>query len=131
MKRCPEAGRDSYDETLLYCLDDGSARLEGPASVQEKFDEPRTACLHGSIASSGSPAPSQFHTTNGPAMVRVLEEIRDAPTTARENSIFAGIPGFVLVTGLGVGIFQGGPFKDQLRDDPRFGGVLKRLNLSR
>src|SRR4051794_30063392 len=32
MKRCPECRRDYYDETLLYCLDDGSALLDGPAS---------------------------------------------------------------------------------------------------
>jgi TolB-like protein len=32
MKRCPECRRDYYDDTLLYCLDDGTALLEGPAS---------------------------------------------------------------------------------------------------
>lgn len=35
MKRCPECRRDYYDDTLLYCLDDGSALLEGPASGDE------------------------------------------------------------------------------------------------
>ncbi len=35
MKRCPECRRAYYDETLLYCLDDGSALLEGPASAEE------------------------------------------------------------------------------------------------
>src|SRR4051794_5707019 len=30
MKRCPECRRDYYDETLLYCLDDGSSLLDGP-----------------------------------------------------------------------------------------------------
>lgn len=33
MKRCPECRRDYYDDTLLYCLDDGNALLEGPASA--------------------------------------------------------------------------------------------------
>ncbi|MGB7069674.1 MAG: tetratricopeptide repeat protein [Pyrinomonadaceae bacterium] len=42
MKRCPECRRDYYDDTQLYCLDDGSALLDGPASV----DEPATAILH-------------------------------------------------------------------------------------
>ncbi len=42
MKRCPECRRDYYDETLLYCLDDGNALLDGPASA----DEPATAILH-------------------------------------------------------------------------------------
>lgn len=32
MKRCPECRRDYYDDTLLFCLDDGTALLEGPAS---------------------------------------------------------------------------------------------------
>src|SRR5213075_2744069 len=41
MKRCPQCRRDYYDDTLLYCLDDGSALLEGPASM----DEPATAIL--------------------------------------------------------------------------------------
>src|SRR5215203_3384418 len=33
MKRCPECRRDYYDETLIYCLDDGSALLNGPGSL--------------------------------------------------------------------------------------------------
>ena len=41
MKRCPECRRDYYDDTLLYCLDDGNALLEGPASA----GEPATAIL--------------------------------------------------------------------------------------
>jgi TolB-like protein len=45
MKSCPECRRD-YDETLNYCLDDGTALLEVPASV----DEPATAILTGSAA---------------------------------------------------------------------------------
>lgn len=41
MKRCPQCRRDYYDDTLLYCLDDGNALLEGPASG----NEPATAIL--------------------------------------------------------------------------------------
>src|SRR5215218_6949918 len=43
MKRCPECRRDYYDETLLYCLDDGTSLVEGPASM----DDPATAILSG------------------------------------------------------------------------------------
>jgi Tol biopolymer transport system component len=43
MKRCPECRRDYYDNTLLYCLDDGSPLIEGPAS-----SEARTIVLSGS-----------------------------------------------------------------------------------
>jgi Tol biopolymer transport system component len=32
MKRCPECRRDYFDDSLLYCLDDGAALLEGPSS---------------------------------------------------------------------------------------------------
>jgi len=39
MKRCPECRRDYYDDTLLYCLDDGNALLEGPASLLEPVTE--------------------------------------------------------------------------------------------
>src|SRR5688572_21424501 len=40
MKRCPECGRE-YDNTMAFCLDDGSELLYGPASM----DEPATAIL--------------------------------------------------------------------------------------
>ena len=63
MKRCPECRRDYYDDTLLYCLDDGNALLEGPATRSEPpavagglmpssdFDnEPKTAILRGPSA---------------------------------------------------------------------------------
>ena len=42
MKRCPECRRDYYDDSLLYCLDDGTALLEGPSSAKEL----PTAILH-------------------------------------------------------------------------------------
>src|SRR5687768_2661938 len=35
MKRCPECRRDYYDETLRYCLDDGTALLEGPSTADQ------------------------------------------------------------------------------------------------
>lgn len=40
MKRCPQCGRE-YDNTMMFCLDDGSELLYGPASM----DEPATAIL--------------------------------------------------------------------------------------
>jgi Tol biopolymer transport system component len=43
MKRCPECRRDYFDDSLLYCLDDGSALLEGPATADPK--ESNTAIL--------------------------------------------------------------------------------------
>ncbi len=44
MKRCPECRRDYFDDTLLYCLEDGNALVQG--SVPSP-DEPATAILSG------------------------------------------------------------------------------------
>ena len=33
MKRCPECRRDYYDDTLSFCLDDGTRLLEGPQNL--------------------------------------------------------------------------------------------------
>jgi len=41
MKRCPECRRDYFDETLSFCLDDGTPLVDGPASLEE----PATAIL--------------------------------------------------------------------------------------
>jgi TolB-like protein len=68
MKRCPECRRDYYDDSLLYCLDDGSALLEGPASGSGP-SEPATAILSeppvlaGATASSESATRAQVHTS--------------------------------------------------------------------
>ncbi len=70
MKRCPECLRDYYDETLLYCLDDGAHLVDGPATV----DEPATAILSESrqvgIATGfrdGEPTRPQIQTTGAEA----------------------------------------------------------------
>jgi hypothetical protein len=52
MKRCPECRRDYYDETLLYCLDDGAPLVEGPATAAG--DEHATAILRDDLQSVGS-----------------------------------------------------------------------------
>ena len=36
MKRCPACRRDYFDDTLLFCLDDGVQLLDGPSSVEPK-----------------------------------------------------------------------------------------------
>jgi TolB-like protein len=60
MKRCPECRRDYYDDSLLYCLDDGSALLEGPASVEE----PSTAILHSTGPPTEAETRGQIHLTD-------------------------------------------------------------------
>jgi TolB-like protein len=89
MKRCPECRRDYYDDSLLYCLDDGSALLEGPASGSGLV-EPATAILSeapalgGGGASSESATRAQFHTEVREAQPR--ENIKDLSDPANRVS---------------------------------------------
>ena len=68
MKRCPECRRDYYDDTLFYCLDDGNALLDGPAT-----DEPATAILSepGAVATgfrAGEAKTAVYRNTIDPAI---------------------------------------------------------------
>ncbi len=54
MKRCPECRRDYYDDTLSFCLDDGSQLLDGPASGLIVLGEPETAILPAIFADAGT-----------------------------------------------------------------------------
>src|SRR5688572_17558198 len=75
MKRCPECRRDYYDETLLYCLDDGTPLLDGPASGGSgSADEPRTAILDDTDAPSEAKTRAQIHTTAPPSTRRRSEK---------------------------------------------------------
>ncbi|HEX6126320.1 MAG TPA: tetratricopeptide repeat protein [Pyrinomonadaceae bacterium] len=87
MKRCPECRRDYYDDSLIYCLDDGTALLEGPVSEEE----PRTALL----ADLSTETPTKEFVE--PA------SRNDARKISSRTSVIAGILGIILVTALGVG----------------------------
>jgi serine/threonine-protein kinase len=50
MKRCPECRKDYLDDSLLYCLDDGTPLVQGTVS-----DEPATAILSGDRVSGERP----------------------------------------------------------------------------
>lgn len=76
MKRCPECRRDYYDDSLLYCLDDGSPLLEGPATADR--EEPRTAILQHSseldqpitkILTDDGPVPARQWATRRPLFI--------------------------------------------------------------
>ncbi len=64
MKRCPECGRE-YDNSMMFCLDDGAELLYGPAST----DEPATAILHATDSFADAPTSAQVHTTNQTAVL--------------------------------------------------------------
>ncbi len=50
MKRCPECRKDYFDDSLLYCLDDGTMLVQGSVT-----DEPATAILSGDVMSGERP----------------------------------------------------------------------------
>ena len=60
MKRCPECRRDYYDDTLLYCLDDGNALLDGPAT---RDNEPVTVALPPPQSLRGAEADTRPYTS--------------------------------------------------------------------
>jgi TolB-like protein len=97
MKRCPECRRDYYDDSLLYCLDDGATLLDGPMGT-----EPATAILH----ETASP---------GEAATRTLQTARRINASTK-NLIIAGVMVTALVTALGVGgyFYYGGGASRQI-----------------
>jgi len=86
MKRCPECRRNYQDDSLLYCLEDGAALIQG--SVPSP-DEPRTAILHD--PSPASEAPTKTFESDPPK------------TASKRNSLIAGVFAIVLVIALGIG----------------------------
>jgi len=64
MKRCPECRRDYTDDTLNFCLADGTELVYGLLP-----DEPATAVLHSTDASGDAPTRAQINTTAQTAVV--------------------------------------------------------------
>jgi hypothetical protein len=89
MKRCPECRRDYYDDTLLYCLDDGTALLDGPASGSAAFDGPATAILHNPTRLAMHPDPDTEYLSDGLAesLIYRLSQIPDLKVSPR-SSVF-------------------------------------------
>ncbi len=103
MKRCPECRRDYYDDTLLYCLDDGNALLEGPASA----NEPATL-IHNE--KQGSPKMAERITNRESDGLTTIANLTDTAPTAilpaakrthnKRTGILWIVIGVVLVAGL-------------------------------
>lgn len=119
MKRCPECRRDYYDDTLLYCLDDGNALLEGPASgghvsepkaVATGFrtdDEPQTAILHETDASGEAPTRAQINTTDETAILPDGPPSRSAGAGRRVKPlILLGTAILVVIGGVGFAAYK-------------------------
>ena len=115
MKRCPECRRDYYDDTLLYCLDDGNALLDGPASGEAKLgppsseggqfdDGPATAILLDSDSPAEAPTRAQIQSTGQTAVPPTgMGEINPKPAGFDKRLLAAPI----LVVIISVGVYFG------------------------
>ena len=90
MKQCPQCGRE-YDNTMMFCLDDGAELLYGPASGGSRSeppasaggqfaDEPQTAILHQTAAPGEAPTRARIQTTDQTAVF-----LRGAEAEPRES----------------------------------------------
>ena len=93
MKRCPECRRDYYDDSLIYCLDDGAALLEGPSSM----NEPATAVLPPSRVSSEA-ATRTFEAGEPTATA-------DVPAAPRRGALVPATIGVVVLAALATGAY--------------------------
>jgi len=103
MKRCPECRRDYYDDSLLYCLDDGTALLEGPSTG----DAP-TAILSG--GEDSDPVTRPFISRTGETEIhRSMSSAEYLVNSASKNKAVAAIALVVLVAaiaGIGFAIYK-------------------------
>ncbi len=102
MKRCPECRRDYYDDTLLYCLDDGNALLEGPASM----GEPATAILHSTEPPSEAATRAQIHATEQTAILTAGASDLVPTSTGFDKRLLA-VPFLLLLLIIAIGGFFG------------------------
>jgi TolB-like protein/Flp pilus assembly protein TadD len=89
MKRCSECRRDYFDDSLLYCLDDGAPLLEGPS-----IDEPATAVF----TSGMTEHKTEFMPTGSVTAETMAESVKASPM---RNAIVAivGLAAVALILG--------------------------------
>ena len=130
MKRCPECRRDYYDDTLLYCLDDGNALLEGPAA-----SEPATLILG---EERGSPNPGNealgLEVDGLPTMANLADTARTEMLPVSEGthnkhvSVLWIVIGTFLVAGLIVAVWKFGGSTTSKQNGPNLPDVAPTKN---
>lgn len=105
MKRCPQCGRDYNDDSMSFCLDDGSELLFGPASepgvITAGFppDEPQTAILSSANFPSEASTQAQIHTTEKTAILPTGAVDSPKPVGFDKRLLLAPIVLVVIVLG--------------------------------
>lgn len=95
MKRCPQCRRDYYDDTLSFCLNDGTELVYGLSP-----DEPATAILHSTAAPGEAPTRAQIHMTDQTATLPMgTGDIAAKPRGFDKRLLFAPLVLAVIVLG--------------------------------
>ncbi len=96
MKRCPECRRDYVDDTLLYCLEDGVALIQGSVASPE---EPQTAILHGTAGQKEAETRAQIFKTDQTAVLQSGSTDVPRPITFDKRLVLAPLALAVIVLG--------------------------------
>jgi Tol biopolymer transport system component len=95
MKRCPECRRDYTDETLNFCLDDGTVLVDGPASLGDQD----TAVMD--APSTGSRSYPELPTRKYEA-----GEVHPSAASAKRRFLWAAaVGGLIILAAVGYGIY--------------------------
>lgn len=134
MKRCPECRRDYYDDTLLFCLDDGNPLLEGPATASSG-DEPvirgYQALLYSKLGQREK-ALNELNWLKQEAPRRYVPSIAFALAyiaLGQKSEAFEWLEKDVDDRTIYASSYAIESAFDDVRDDPRFKAMLKRMNL--
>lgn len=122
MKRCPECRRDYFDDTLLYCLDDGTPLLDGPGTSKE----PATAILHTTDVSGDAPTLQQIRTTGQTVILPTGSKVTKSSLSGGKIAALIGLV-VVLATG---GFFSYRYFKAAVAEQVNSIAVLPFENRS-
>jgi TolB-like protein/Tfp pilus assembly protein PilF len=98
MKRCPECRRDYTDDTLSFCLEDGTALVYGVSA-----DEPATEILHSTASPGEGATRAQIHMTDRTAVFPGTGEVV-VTKRRRPSALLIGVP-VAIVAILAAGFF--------------------------
>lgn len=106
MKRCPECGRDYNDDSLSFCLDDGSELLFGPTSGSRAISESQTAIFHDTASPEEVATRTYSGVTRDGAASDGGRSASDAQWTPTRKIVITAAIAAALLVALGFGIYR-------------------------